>query len=118
MTSGNPTTKLSGEALESARRFNEALKRYHSEMQALSDEMVLRHREVAKLMNAEGKKAWGLVAEACGIDPEESWASGAWFLDTTYLDEHGDAYLCKRTSESQVPGNLPLAAAPTSGRMH
>ena len=100
------THKLEGEALEFARQWNATLEAFKAEMQALSDEVEERRKEISDRHNAVFHECWNQIAARLGLDPAATWGNPQWGIDIQYLDKHGDAYIIERPAP---PAN-PMAA--------
>lgn len=100
------THKLEGEALEFARQWSTTLESFKAEMNALSDEVEARRKDISERHNAVFRECWNQIAARLGLDPAETWGNARWGIDTQYLEAHGDAFIVERPA----PPPNPMAA--------
>lgn len=109
------TIKLDGKSLESAKNYRKCVQDMQQALLKLQQEFAARQQAVQESFMEEVKAHWDNITVPNGIDPNDSWHTGCWALDVSYLDDHGLAFLQQRpdANPSQQPQSASMAS--TSG---
>lgn len=108
MTSPFMSFKLTGDPLKAAREFNDLIKDTENLMGQLHAEFDARRKEILEEHKSLAQGLWQRIVEPFDLDPDESWDSGEWYLENSFLQDHGDAFLGRR---SNIDGDLDAVSS-------
>jgi len=115
----NPAVKftsfaLEGDALVAARSMLELTAEIREETSALRDEFDRRYNEAMTRNNVLAKGLWRRIAQSRPeVDPETTWLDGSWYIENSFLKDHGVAFLCRREKEENPLEALVGASEPS-----
>ena len=105
------TIKLSGDQLVAAREIQVAVGQREKLLTKLNEEFNTRQTAILEEIDATAQELWARIVEPHDIDAEDSWGGATWGLDTTYLEDHGAAYLRSTAVQIGGPGGSVMPAA-------
>lgn len=119
------TFKLSGQALEAAKKYQDLLEESRKEYQETYDEAVMKLRNLQTRHMVNLKEAWMQIVEEILTEPnlEATWENDNYRLDLNYIKEHGSAYFNIyniEISETQIkkPTNIYTPSQGSGGLVH
>ena len=97
---------LTGDARQAAESMLELTHEIKEEMSALRDEFNRRYEEAMARNNLAAKALWRrVIKDVPEAEANETWLDGSWYIENSFLKDHGVAFLCRREQEE-----TPLAA--------
>lgn len=101
------TIKIESSQIELLRDMQDVATAYNKSLAKINAEYEARRQALLDDSNDRGRVLWEQLVVRHGISVDESWHKPNWQLDMTYLDTHGDAYLC----EFNMPGSAQMGEA-------
>lgn len=93
--------KLTGDSLRAAKNFLLVMKDTNEQIRALRDEYARKEQEIMQRHNIMAQAEWDKVVIPLNLTLEETWGNNQWYLEASFLDDHGDAFLCRRSSQDE-----------------
>jgi len=90
------TYKLEGDAFEAAREYGEISDVFMGEVQAIQEEALIKHNAAEKRASLKARECWSRILFSFPFDPEKTYGDPSLMVDTSYVVEHGIAFLVHR----------------------
>lgn len=110
---------LTGDALVAAESMLELTCEIKEDMDALRAEFDRRYEEGMARNNLLAKDLWKrVVLNVPEAKASETWADGSWYIENSFLKEHGVAFLCRREQEKEEVPLVDLGGNKPTGMLH
>lgn len=91
---------LTGEAFLAAESMLDLTGEIKEEMTALREEFDRRYEEAMARNNLTARSLWErVIKNVPEANASETWLDGSWYIENSFLKDHGVAFLCRREKE-------------------